>query len=204
MLYNTTMDGMIGNNDGNHSIAELKGAIIGFRRWTIKNGMLCSPHRPGHKWQKGINTAQCSESMHPQKKVVSAGGFLADALNSVLGGHTLMMHTKTENAEIPHKDCTCGLYAYRGYEHLFGNNSKEIIGAVLMWGRIEVHESGFRSEKALPVLLVDNPNNKAQPKLSEIAIAYQMQIIKPENLAAKAKQIGHVYSDEEWKIILGE
>lgn len=54
----------------------------------------------------------------------------------------------------PDSECECGLYAWHDFERVkAGVNEAQVYGAVQAWGRIEVHQEGFRSEYMQPVML---------------------------------------------------
>jgi hypothetical protein len=49
----------------------------------------------------------------------------------------------------PEPACMCGLYGYHGSEYISGT----VVGAVVVTGRIQVHETGVRAERAKVVAL---------------------------------------------------
>ncbi len=116
---------------------QLAGKVLGFRQWTLDGHRL----RPmvsslPFSWRLGPNQAQC---LRPHINPNAAAG-------------------RSEHAA-PHPSCECGLYAY----HEPSSRPPEgdtVTGAVLAWGRIEVHRSGFRAEYAEPVVL---GYNREQP-----------------------------------------
>jgi hypothetical protein len=58
--------------------------------------------------------------------------------------------------ELPHSDCTCGVYAAKSIEHLrqFGYESRGIHGEVYLWGTVVEHTLGWRAQFAYPKTLV--------------------------------------------------
>lgn len=55
----------------------------------------------------------------------------------------------------PDPDCMCGLYANHNVpdEGAGSYASDTVLGAVLAWGRLEVHPNGFRAQYAEPIVL---------------------------------------------------
>jgi hypothetical protein len=54
--------------------------------------------------------------------------------------------------ELPHPDCTCGVYAAKSIEHLrqFGYEDRGIHGEVDLWGTVVEHKLGWRAQFAYP------------------------------------------------------
>ena len=54
--------------------------------------------------------------------------------------------------ELPHADCTCGIYAAKSIEHLrqFGYEGRGIHGEVYLWGTVVEHKLGWRAQFAYP------------------------------------------------------
>ena len=54
--------------------------------------------------------------------------------------------------ELPHPDCTCGVYAAKNLEHLrqFGYEGRGIHGEVYLWGTLVEHNLGWRAQFAYP------------------------------------------------------
>jgi preprotein translocase subunit YajC len=86
-----------------------------------------------------------------------------------LPGRPLAAGCRVAAHELPHSDCTCGVYAARNLEHLrqFGYEQRGIHGEVYLWGTVVEHKLGWRAQFAYPKSLFLPPN--AFPfKLSEI------------------------------------
>src|SRR5262249_29906673 len=58
--------------------------------------------------------------------------------------------------EVPHRKCTCGIYAAKNSEHLlqFGYADRGICGEVYLWGAVVEHTLGWRAQFAYPKNLV--------------------------------------------------
>lgn len=97
--------------------------VIGYRAWRIADGELFSPYRRGH-WPPGAAVAEC-----------------VNAIGEVEAEH-----------RAPAPGCSCGLYAYHSVDQLHPGYS-HIVGAVVGWGEIHVHSTGWRAERACVVAL---------------------------------------------------
>jgi hypothetical protein len=62
--------------------------------------------------------------------------------------------------ELPHPNCTCGVYAAKNREHLrqFGYERRGIHGEVYMWGTVVEHKLGWRAQFAYPKSLFLPPD----------------------------------------------
>jgi preprotein translocase subunit YajC len=65
-----------------------------------------------------------------------------------------------EAHELPHLDCTCGVYASKSREHLrqLGYDGRGIRGEVHLWGTVVEHELGWRAQFAYPKTLFLPPD----------------------------------------------
>jgi hypothetical protein len=112
--------------------------VIGFRAWTIeKDEWLRSRGAGNTRWDVGTNEAKC-------------GG--RDLVSSVPYG----LSPGPTDHDAPDRNCECGFYAIYSLRDLvssYGVDSDVVIGAVVAWGRMEVHASGFRAQLARIVAL---------------------------------------------------
>ena len=62
--------------------------------------------------------------------------------------------------ELPHFDCSCGVYAAKNIDHLrrFGYEECGILGEVYLWGTVVEHKLGWRAQFAYPKSLFLPPN----------------------------------------------
>jgi len=58
--------------------------------------------------------------------------------------------------EVPHRKCTCGVYAAKNVEHLrqLGYADHGICGEVFLWGAVVEHRLGWRAQFAYPKNLI--------------------------------------------------
>ena len=54
--------------------------------------------------------------------------------------------------EVPHRKCTCGIYAAKNSEHLrqIGYADRGVCGEVYLWGTVVQHKLGWRDQFAYP------------------------------------------------------
>jgi hypothetical protein len=142
--------------------------VLGFRRWRL-DGYRLGPvvsHLPAH-WNLGPNTATCLRAYFDPSRGAN------------------------HEHRAPEDDCGCGLYAMHepAFEP-FGDDT--VSGAVLAWGRIEVHLSGFRAEFAEPVALA---YHSGQPRehieaLRSVASEFYIPVVEDGELPALACRLG--------------
>jgi preprotein translocase subunit YajC len=62
--------------------------------------------------------------------------------------------------ELPHPECSCGVYAAKSIEHLrqFGYEGRGIQGEVYLWGTVVEHKLGWRAQFAYPKSLFLPPD----------------------------------------------
>lgn len=109
--------------------------LIGFRGWNLEEDQLLPPYQNTDAWKPGQNTAVCTSSVAKINY-----DFLFDY-------HEILEH------QAPDPACMCGLYAYHTLSDMQYTSSDQIIGAVKLWGAVEVHETGSRAEHAEVVAL---------------------------------------------------
>ena len=112
------------------------GKVLGFRSWKLSGHNLAALYvdQPEARWGPGPNRARC----------LPGPLWPADRSHDAPGGF-----------------CSCGLYAMHELPPLMPLTWPEratVYGAVLAWGRIEVHAAGFRAEWAEPVVLAYSEN----------------------------------------------
>jgi hypothetical protein len=102
--------------------------VVGFREWRIRDGQLVSPY-VDLPWEAGPLRATCLPRSDRVRVARGATGHREPA---------------------PAPQCACGIYAYfepyrREWSPAYG---WLVAGAVILWGRIEVHRGGMRAEYA--------------------------------------------------------
>jgi hypothetical protein len=138
------------------------GKALGFRSWKLEGYNLFSANEQFGGWKVGEPTEAVCRS-EPLTMVVAMQR-MANAINSQMLGSRPHFHTAVKQAApppdpkhaAPHPGCECGLYALHAPEFMSRWHQNEplmVHGAVLGWGRMEVHHEGWRAQYAQPVML---------------------------------------------------
>lgn len=93
----------------------------------------------------------------------------------------------------PDPACTCGLYALFAPHRLWGSRGPGLVpGAVVLWGRIEIHDGGMRAECARIVALAlpsfFAPSAKAA--VLDVADRLGVEAVPPRRLRSAAERYG--------------
>lgn len=151
--------------------------VIGFRSWKLNAGLIALSGRiVPVQWEfRKATQAHCHE------------GFFKKA--------------ETGEHKSPDAACTCGLYSYHSLEILEDRqigSERAVMGAVAAWGKICVHEQGFKAEYSRPLCL-------AMPALppgtrfiqsswrdlaDKVAENYSIPLLEREDITAYAKTFG--------------
>jgi hypothetical protein len=101
--------------------------LVAFRSWRLSSGRLVSPFIPC-RWEGRVMHAACWDA---NRSLTRGEGWL------------------TEPHASPEPRCQCGIYGYfaPGPRSWFGE-AFWCEGVVTAWGRVEVHQDGFRAEHA--------------------------------------------------------
>jgi hypothetical protein len=76
-------------------------------------------------------------------------------------------------ADVPASDCECGVYAYYDQPPRSASATRElVIGAVVLWGQMQLHGAGMRASHARIVGLALPPTNGAKRRRLVGAAAY--------------------------------
>lgn len=100
-----------------HDVApDLVEPVVGFRQWQL-DGCGLRSMRYDEPWRHATLTARCRARTHPGEAA-------------------------------PVSDCSCGVYAwYRPCPRTASAGSADLVhGAVVLWGRIELHPAGMRGQ----------------------------------------------------------
>jgi hypothetical protein len=165
--------------------------VIGYRQWQVdaldQLWPITVAKRP---WEPGINEAVCDAAHY-------SGTYGFWATTQWPGQPAVERPKKAHKA--PHKDCECGLYAWRrikpewrtGEGQLLAPYMPPIIGAVAFWGDVRVHREGFRAEKACIVALSyrgDRPEVAAV--VERVAARYGAEVVPIGELEIAASRHG--------------
>ncbi len=119
---------MIAELDSELRAPDLIEPVVGYREWRIRDAELVSPY-VDVPWGADPVTAVCLPRSDRVRVARGATGHL-------------------EDAPAPH--CACGIYAYfepyrREWSPAYG---WLVAGAVILWGKIELHRGGMRAQHA--------------------------------------------------------
>ncbi len=97
--------------------------------------------------------------------------------------------------EQPTEDCACGLWAKARIQPEGGGL---VCGAIVGWGRIVLHENGFRAEYARPVALLDDddypdgfdPAGHRREFIAAVAERRRLPVLPADELASYAGWFG--------------
>ena len=100
--------------------------VVAYRVWRWKETGLQSLN--GEPWLPG-------QHLEARCRVAPAARHVAEAAN-----------------EVPHRKCTCGIYAAKNIEHLqqIGYADGGVCGEVYLWGTVVEHKLGWRAQFAYP------------------------------------------------------
>ena len=100
--------------------------VVAYRVWRWKKTGLQSLN--GEPWLPG-------QHLEARCRIAPAARHVAEAAN-----------------EVPHRKCTCGIYAAKNIEHLqqIGYADGGVCGEVYLWGTVVEHKLGWRAQFAYP------------------------------------------------------
>lgn len=170
--------------------------IVGFRNWALDSDtrMLAS-HGLRGIWTPGENVAVC--------KKLSIGSTLRRRLSRPsLEDYYYELGEFEPSHSSPVEGCTCGLYAWRKLIHLVSKDAPPgsiaykfhgdyLPGVVKAWGRIIVHEFGFRAQYMQIVLLGTEDEHKGfLGNVEVLAQKYGVETVPLENMRRHAERFG--------------
>lgn len=147
--------------------------VLGLRTWQISPGV--RPALTGTTIKDGWNLdaptrAVCRRDEFRELfvRVIQYGGArfagIPEGYEYVAGEH-----------DAPHNFCRCGLYAYNFEHPLVEVSGSMAHGAVIGWGRIILHEHGWRAEFARPVAFYGRGNRDLSINPAFEAIRTQLE-----------------------------
>ncbi len=120
-------------------------AVLGFRQWRLRDGRLLSL-QCDEPWLRPTLVARCLRGTHP-------------------------------DADAPAHDCACGLHAwYQQPPRLASAGTSDLVaGAIVLWGRMELHGGGMRAQFARLVAL-ELPLTRGAKRRRVIEIAERLGV----------------------------
>jgi hypothetical protein len=150
---------------------DLAAAVVAFRSWRLAGGRLMSPFIPC-RWKGRVMHAACYDA---NRSLTRGVGWLDEPHDS------------------PHEACQCGIYAYHtpGPRSWFGE-AYWCEGVVSAWGRIVVHNDGFRAEHA-QVEALAVPGDLERPGAAQVhraAAEIGVPVVEHDELERFAAELG--------------
>jgi glycine cleavage system H lipoate-binding protein len=150
------------------TVPDLVEPLVGYRAWRLEDDGALVPwslHGTG-AWEPGVNTARCH-------------------LHTVVAGRRATRHRP------PAPDCMCGLYALASCSdrRLHGCDD-QIVGAIAVWGDVELHRTGFRAEHAAVVALSLPAERSRRPAAEAAAARYDVPLVDRALLEETALRYG--------------
>ena len=122
-------------------VPDMVTCIVGWRGWSVKK-------RLDELRLEGIGMSHIWTPKKPEEATCKSGSF-GYRLSAVWGDTP----SELEAHFAPHKDCTCGIWAFRTLEEfqaMAQQYSVDVVGQVYLWGRVLECENGFRAQYAYP------------------------------------------------------
>jgi hypothetical protein len=151
-------------------VADTIRPIIGYREWILVGDEILSP-LARTPWRAGAMQAECLPSCR-----------------EALG---LWRTASAHSGPAPAPGCVCGIYALftpqkpRGRERLM-----LVRGAVVVWGRIELHRRGMRAEFARIVTLAFPSSRRHAEALARVAELLDVEAVQARDLPLAAQAHG--------------
>ena len=145
--------------------------LIAYRSWKLPADGLLPLTRGDEPWEPGATRAACD------------------------GRPGTFDHPRDD---VPHRDCTCGWYAHYRAPAIVACRGATVVGAIQVWGAIELHEDGLRAEHARPVAFTAPVHDLAlRTRLAAVAAEHSAIVVAPGELAAAASEFGSTLPAEE-------
>lgn len=144
------------------------GPVVGFRQWVVVGDEIYSP------------LARTAWGYEPME---------AECLARCRGAGGLWRRATEHRGPAPNAECVCGIYALFTPERLSRRDRlSRVSGAVVVWGRLEVHEAGMRAQFARIVALALPGGRHRGPDrmVSGLATRLGVQAVSARDIEAAA------------------
>jgi len=149
---------------------ELTRPIIGYREWLLVADELVSP-LARTSWTAGPMRAEC--------------------LPSCRGARGLWRTASAHPGPAPDSECVCGIYALFAPQRSRGRERLAVVyGAVVLWGRIELHQRGMRAEFARIVALALPSSHRQADAVRHAAELLEIEAVRARDLPVAALAYG--------------
>ena len=145
--------------------------IIGYREWVLVGDELLSPLARA-PWGAGPMRAEC--------------------LPRCRGAQGLWRTASPHPGwSAPAPGCVCGIYALFTPQRRWGRERLAVVrGAVVLWGRIELHQRGMRAEFARIVTLALPPPRRHADAVQHVAKLLDVEVVPAKDLPLAARANG--------------
>lgn len=144
--------------------------IIGYRDWVQVGDEILSP-LARTRWEAGPMQAEC--------------------LPRCRGARGLWRKGSAHPGPAPDPGCVCGIYALFTPHRPRGRERLALVrGAVVLWGRIELHERGMRAEFARIVTLALPSSRRHADAVAQVAELLDVEAVKAGDLPVAALAYG--------------
>lgn len=149
--------------------------VVGYRAWRLTDDGELVPWTvtAAGPWATGVNTAVCHISRFA----------------ALMGEGP----RRTPRHRPPATDCMCGLYAlHDDTDPRIAPSAGGALGAIVAWGDLEVHATGFRAEHACIVALAlpERASEAEHERLRRAAARYRVALVPQDRLADAAREHG--------------
>lgn len=146
------------------------GPIIGYREWVLIADEILSP-LARTPWGAGPMRAECLPDCHPAQG--------------------LWRTASTHPEPAPAHGCVCGIYALFTPQRSRGRERLAVMrGAVVLWGRIELHQRGMRAEFARIVTLALPSSRRRAAAVARVAELLDVEAVPARALPLAARAYG--------------
>jgi hypothetical protein len=92
----------------------------------------------------------------------------------------------------PHDRCTCGVHAWHSQVPFTATNPVRdlVAGAVVVWGRVAVHDTGLRAQHARIVALARPLGRRKRAAVEEVAARLGVPVVAHRDLVRVASRFG--------------
>ncbi len=144
--------------------------IIGYREWVLVGKEILSP-LARTPWDAGPVQAEC--------------------LPSCRGARGLWRTASAHPGPAPDPACVCGIYALFTPQRPAGRERLALLrGAVVLWGRVELHQRGMRAEFARIVTLALPSSHRHAGSVVEVAELLEVEAVPAKELPMAARAYG--------------
>lgn len=149
---------------------DLTRPIIGYRDWVQVGDEILSP-LARTRWEAGPMQAEC--------------------LPSCRGARGLWRTASAHAGPAPDPGCACGIYALFAPSRPRGRERLALVrGAVVLWGRIELHQRGMRAEFARIVTLALPSSRRHAEAVARVAELLDVEAVRTRELPVAALAYG--------------